>query len=96
MFVRRFKLKKAFLTIFLIITLVGNTYTVYASDSMNKSEIPLKSPYTGPKYLADPQVILQGGDTIADATIINGLPHHSIGTTVGYTHDYDEGCPEIR
>jgi len=35
---------------------------------------------------------LQGGDTIATATVIASLPYDDTGTTVGYTHDYDEVC----
>lgn len=41
----------------------------------------------------DPMVIRQGGDTIADALVIDGLPFETTGTTVGYTDDYDEVCP---
>jgi uncharacterized repeat protein (TIGR01451 family) len=41
----------------------------------------------------DPMVILQGGDTCANATVINSLPYTDDGTTVGYTNDYDEVCP---
>ena len=36
----------------------------------------------------------QGGDTMEDATVIEELPYTNTGTTVGYTHDYDEVCPE--
>ena len=35
----------------------------------------------------------QGGDTIADATPIASLPFSDVGTTSGYTNDYDEVCP---
>ncbi|MCP4584188.1 MAG: hypothetical protein GY839_21460 [candidate division Zixibacteria bacterium] len=41
----------------------------------------------------DPNVILQGGDNIASATVIGAIPYSDTGTTVGYTHDYDEECP---
>lgn len=41
----------------------------------------------------DPDVILQGGDTCAAATVIGSLPYSDSGTTVGYTDDYDEECP---
>ena len=37
--------------------------------------------------------VKQGGDTIADATVIPGLPYANQGTTVGYNHDYEESCP---
>ncbi|MBD3220809.1 hypothetical protein GF314_06165 [bacterium] len=41
---------------------------------------------------ADPALIRQGGDTIADAVPIT-LPYQGDGTTTGYTDDYDEACP---
>jgi len=40
--------------------------------------------FTGPK---------QGGDTVATATVIPGLPYNDTGTTCGYAHDYNEVCP---
>lgn len=43
--------------------------------------------YTPP---AEPR---QGGDTIASATVIGGLPYTDVGTTAGYVHNYDEVCP---
>jgi len=39
-----------------------------------------------------PKGPLQGGDTIATATLIAAVPYDDTGTTVGYTHDYDEVC----
>jgi hypothetical protein len=41
----------------------------------------------------DPNMILQGGDVIASATVIPSLPYTDAGTTVGYAHNYDEVCP---
>ncbi len=35
----------------------------------------------------------QGGDTLADAFVIPGLPFTDTGTTAGFTNDYDEACP---
>jgi hypothetical protein len=35
----------------------------------------------------------QGGDTVEDATVIPHVPFLGIGTTEGYTNDYDEACP---
>jgi len=35
----------------------------------------------------------QGGETIADATVIGSLPYNDFGSTVGYVDDYDEVCP---
>ncbi len=41
----------------------------------------------------DPDVISQGGDTIADAYPILQIPFTDIGTTAGYNDDYVEACP---
>jgi hypothetical protein len=41
----------------------------------------------------DPEVLRQGGDTIADAITIPSENHTVTGTTAGYTDDYDEVCP---
>lgn len=41
----------------------------------------------------DPNIILQGGDDCASATAITVLPYTDVGTTAGYTDDYDETCP---
>jgi len=57
------------------------------SSSKNKPAIS-KSPNK-----PDPNVILQGGDTIEEATVIESLPYQDLGTTIGYTDDYDEVCP---
>ncbi|MEZ4389016.1 MAG: hypothetical protein R3D98_15830 [Candidatus Krumholzibacteriia bacterium] len=43
--------------------------------------------------LPDPEVIRQGGDTIADAVLLTWPVVGVTGTTVGYTNDYDEACP---
>ncbi len=40
----------------------------------------------------DQRVILQGGDTFADATEIPSLPYSDAGTNVGYAHDYSPSC----
>jgi len=37
--------------------------------------------------------ILQGGDTVEDAVIIENIPYTDDGTTEGYNDDYDETCP---
>jgi hypothetical protein len=41
----------------------------------------------------DPGTIRQGGDTIADAILLQFPAYDIAGTTVGYTDDYDEVCP---
>ncbi|MEW6014631.1 MAG: thrombospondin type 3 repeat-containing protein [Candidatus Zixiibacteriota bacterium] len=35
---------------------------------------------------------MQGGEDIANATVISSLPYSATGTTVGYNHDYDVRC----
>ena len=35
----------------------------------------------------------QGGDIIADATVIPAIPYNNTGTTAGFNDDYDEVCP---
>jgi uncharacterized repeat protein (TIGR01451 family) len=52
-----------------------------------------KTPVTVVPPPPDPDVILQGGDTCATATVIPSLPFTADGTTSGYTNDYDEVCP---
>ena len=37
-------------------------------------------------------IILQGGDTFADAQVIEQLPYIDSGTTVGYNLDYENDC----
>jgi hypothetical protein len=54
---------------------------------------PEKPAYMGPKNVPDQNVILQGGDDCASATVIPGIPYSADGTTNGYTNDYDEVCP---
>ncbi len=41
----------------------------------------------------DPEMLRQGGDTIADAVELTIPVWELVGTTVGYTDDYDEACP---
>jgi hypothetical protein len=35
----------------------------------------------------------QGGEDIGSALVISSLPFYDVGTTVGYTNNYDEACP---
>lgn len=65
--------------------------TAVAADLDTSAQRPIKDTVTYPYN--PPQVPLQGGDTIFDATIIGGLPYSITGTTMGYIDDYDEACP---
>lgn len=65
--------------------------TAMASDtdfSFDDKEASITTP-----NIPDPNVILQGGDNINDAAVIDDLPYNTTGTTAGYTNDYDEICP---
>ncbi len=42
---------------------------------------------------ADPDVIRQGGDTVIDALYLPIPATNVVGTTIGYSDDYDEICP---
>ncbi len=73
--------------ILLVICIVG---VATAADWDN--QMPVKSDshiYNDPNAPED----RQGGETIADATIIPGIPYTDTGSTVGYVDDYDETCP---
>ncbi|MCD6162118.1 MAG: cell envelope integrity protein TolA [candidate division Zixibacteria bacterium] len=52
-----------------------------------------KAPSNNSPNKPNPSVILQGGDDIANATVIAALPYDVMGTTDSYTNDYDEVCP---
>jgi hypothetical protein len=51
----------------------------------------VKVPRSCPENVPNP--IRQGGDTIANATVIPALPYDDTGTTAGRVDDYDEACP---
>jgi len=53
---------------------------------------PAKTTPHVPAAPADPAMLRQGGDTIADAVPIP-IPYAGTGTTVGFVDDYDEVCP---
>lgn len=53
---------------------------------------PAKPVSHSPVAPADPAVLRQGGDTIADAVPIP-IPYEGTGTTTGFVDDYDEVCP---
>jgi hypothetical protein len=54
------------------------------------SQAPVKVPGVYPENVPNPE--LQGGDTIASARVIPGLPYNDTGTTVGYVDDYAGTC----
>ncbi len=42
----------------------------------------------------DPNIILQGGDNMYDATVISSIPYVDSGSTAGYTHDFSLDCAD--
>ncbi len=62
-----------------------------AQDLGNSRVLPVKN--TPVVIYEPPAVPKQGGDTIADAHPIDGLPFSDSGSTVGYADDYDAACP---
>jgi len=73
----------------LLALLVALAATAGAVDTGHR--MPAKSPSTFD--LNVPAADRQGGDTIADATVIPDLPYYDTGTTSGFADDYDEVCP---
>lgn len=62
------------------------TASVTTSNVMPVKDVP---PVTPPPAKGPDQ----GGDNIATALLVAGLPYDDTGTTVGYVNDYDEVCP---
>ena len=58
-------------------------------DAQSEYEYDFDSDVVEP---AEPGLILQGGDGIADAFVINSLPFDDTGSTSGYTSDWDPIC----
>jgi hypothetical protein len=77
----------------------GNDLLIYADPEAHRKGVEeelarmSKPEFIGEINVPDPTIILQGGDNINDATIINSLPYSDSGTTAGYTDDYQEMCP---
>ena len=71
------------------------------TDHVSRTGIePRKAAAATTSIPPDPVHLHQGGDTIATATVIPGLPYSATGTTEGYTNDYTScsgcfSCPYI-
>jgi hypothetical protein len=76
-------------TLFTLAVLLTLTTTATAQNLGSRA--PAKVPQSYPENIPDP--VRQGGDTVANATVIYSVPYNDSGTTVGYTNDYDEACP---
>jgi len=76
-------------SLFLLLMLLTVT-TALAADLGTTAPAKPESPM--PVAPADPALLRQGGDTIADAVPIP-IPYAGTGTTEGFVDDYDEVCP---
>ncbi|MGD8441832.1 MAG: hypothetical protein PVG53_14970, partial [Holophagae bacterium] len=85
--------------VLLVLVLMAGAVVVNAQDAPDSSHlgwwdaVAAKPPGNAVPPAPDPDVIRQGGDTCASATVIGSLPFTADGTTVGYTDDYEEVCP---
>jgi hypothetical protein len=71
-----------------IMLVVGVVSVAAAYDLGNQA--PVKVPGSYPENIPNPA--LQGGDTIANATVISALPYSDSGTTAGYVDNYQATC----
>ncbi len=78
--------------ILIALLLLGLVTTAVASDLDRASrDLPTKGPGT-PGLQFAPAGPREGGETIADAVVIPGLPYTDTGNTCDNVHDYDEAC----
>jgi len=82
-------MKKIILLVLVFAFLFGQAVADKASFSIDEEKPLVNITPNKP----NPSVILQGGDTVDDATVVGSLPYSNSGTTIGYTDDYDEVCP---
>lgn len=78
------------LAILALAVLLAITACAAANPASVSDTAPIKN--TAAETPPPPKSPMQGGDTIATAFVIGALPFDDTGTTVGYTHDYDEVC----
>jgi hypothetical protein len=78
------------LTIVLTVLTLSTTPLI-ASDLGHRA--PAKPMVHHQSPAPDPEVLRQGGDTIADAVPLVLPVYELAGTTAGYTDDYEESCP---
>jgi hypothetical protein len=76
------------IVVLMILAMAG---TAVAQDLGSSRERPVKDTPTEP-YVS-PEGTRQGGDTIAEATVIPYIPFSDSGDTFGFVDDYDEVCP---
>jgi len=88
-------MKKLFTLLILLLLWAGSSWAQSVSTSVsnipekkvasiNAKDFPIPPAPLGP---------LQGGETIASATVISSLPYNDVGTTAGYIDNYNEECP---
>ena len=78
-------------TLIVMLMILAVAGTAVAQD-LGSSRGPVIKDTPTHLYVA-PEGTRQGGDTIEDATPIDGLPFSITGTTTGYMNDYDVECP---
>ncbi len=78
------------LAILALAVLLAITACAAANPASTTNVAPIKN--VAAETPPPPKGPMQGGDTIATAFVIGALPFDDTGTTVGYTHDYDEVC----
>ena len=76
-----------------ILALILLVLPATAGDDLLSRQAPAKPDRVVTAPPAIPEVLRQGGDTIADATVIPEIPYNDTGTTTGFNDDYDEVCP---
>jgi hypothetical protein len=87
-------MKKVFILLIVLLLWVGNSWAQSIPTSL--SNIPEKKVANKiAKHYPTPPAplgILQGGETIATATVIASLPYSDNGTTIGHLNDYGGDC----
>nr|MBN2276380.1 thrombospondin type 3 repeat-containing protein [candidate division Zixibacteria bacterium] len=80
------------------VTVSADRLSIPAAKATKLTESPRVLKIQGERFTGDTPASLradikQGGDDLDNATVITSLPATLTGTTVGYTNDYDEKCP---
>jgi len=73
------------LALVLVLSMVSGA-VAYDLGNMRPEKTDVYPDYVNPD-------VRQGGDTVDDATVIDAIPYDEVGTTAGYTNNYDEECP---
>jgi hypothetical protein len=77
--------------VFVFLLIMAMTGVAPGQDLGPFADRPAKDTVARP-YVS-PDKHRQGGDTVDDATVIEGLPYFNTGDTTGYSDDYEVMCP---